>query len=115
MIQTAASLLSPAIDWPAGDIRHADAVALPSLPVSGRVPLLRCVSGAIDVRRGVNNCRCDVVKTLVFVKRPRVFKAASQSERGAVSAADVHNWRPTHARTRVKCHSANFISTADQG
>lgn len=36
MIQTAASLLSPAIDWPAGDIRHADAVAFPSFPVPGR-------------------------------------------------------------------------------
>lgn len=42
-------------------------------------------------------------------------KAASQSERGAVNAADVHNRRPTHAETRVKCHSANFISAADQG
>lgn len=87
----------------------------PSLAVKARVPLLRCVSGAIDVPRGVNNCRCDVVKTLVFVKRPRVFKAASQSERGAVTAADAHNWRPTRAETRVKCHSTNFIRAPDQG
>lgn len=36
VIQTAASLLSPATDWTAGDIRHADAVASRSLPVSGR-------------------------------------------------------------------------------
>lgn len=79
------------------------------------MPLLRRVSGGIDALRGVNNCRCDVVETLVFVKRPRVFKAASQSERGAVNAADVHNWRPTRAERRVKCHSANFIPAADQG
>lgn len=34
--------------------------------------------------RGVNNCRCDVVKTLVFVKRP-VFSKQRVSQREELS------------------------------